>query len=151
MIKKLAYAPQETPVIKRFLQELNAVVENLEFARRQAIVPIKASHFARIANGFYRTRFVPLDGRRWRVEDRGALQTIRFDRASLTTVDFARSAGVVGARVRTHTSTLLELQVAHYKSTKWLRWWRVTERNLWTMRRNKSALLLQQIGANLKN
>lgn len=77
---------------------LNAVVENLEFARRQQIVPIKASHFARIAGGFYQTRLVPLDGRRWRVENRGALQTIRFDRAALTTVDFERSSGVVGAR-----------------------------------------------------
>ena len=59
--------------------------------------------------------------------------------------------GVVGMQVRAHASTLLELQVIHYKSTEWLRWWRVTERNLWTMRRRKSALLLQQIGAGLKS
>jgi hypothetical protein len=35
---------------------------------------------------------------RWRIENRGALQTVRFDRASLKSVDFARSAGVVGQR-----------------------------------------------------
>ena len=50
--------------------------------------------------------------------------------------------GMVGMWVRTHASTLLDLQVMHYKSTEWLRWWQVTERNLWTMRRRKSVLLL---------
>ena len=50
-----------------------------------------------------------------------------------------------------HSTLEHTLQQDHYKSTEWLRWWRVTERNLWTMRRHKSALLLQQIGANLKS
>ena len=65
--------------------------------------------------------------------------------------NLAAMPGVVGMRVRAHASTLLELQVIHYKLTEWLRWRRVTERNLWTMWRNKSGLLLQQIGANLKS
>lgn len=54
--------------------------------------------------------------------------------------------GVVGARVRTHASTLLELQ-----STEWLRWWRVTEQNQWSMWRRKNAPLLQWMGAGLKS
>ena len=70
---------------------------------------------------------------------------------TLVEPNLAAMRGVVGLRVRAHAITLLELQVVHYKSTEWLRWWRVTERNLWTMRRNKSALLLQQIGAKLKS
>src|SRR5262249_40937485 len=36
--------------------------------------------------------------RAWRIRDRQALQTIRFDRASLEAVDFARSNGVIGQR-----------------------------------------------------
>lgn len=75
---------------------LNALIDNLEYARRQAIVPIRTSHFARIAQGFYRTRLVALPDGRWRVEDRGELQTVRFDRATLRTVDLDRSSGVLG-------------------------------------------------------
>lgn len=77
---------------------LNAVIDNLEFARRLPIVPIRASQFARIAQGFYQARFVALSDGRWRVEDRGALQTVRFDRVTLLAVDLARSTGVLGSR-----------------------------------------------------
>lgn len=77
---------------------LNAVRKNLEYARKSEIAPIAASHYVDIANGFYTTRFVDLGERRWRILDRGALQTIRFDRASFTAVDFRRSHGVLGQR-----------------------------------------------------
>lgn len=62
------------------------------------IAPVAASRFAAIANGFYSARFVPIEERRWRIEDRGALQTLRFDHATLTAVDFTRSVGVIGER-----------------------------------------------------
>lgn len=77
---------------------LNAVRKNLEYARKSEITPIAASHYADVAGGFYTTRFVELSERRWKVAGRGALQTLRFDRASFTAVDFARSAGVLGQR-----------------------------------------------------
>ena len=82
---------------------LNALVSVLTAARGQELAPIAASTYARIAEGFYTTRFEPLPsgadvGRRWRVLDRGALNTLRFDHASASAVDFTRSSGVLGQR-----------------------------------------------------
>ncbi len=77
---------------------LNAVRRVLDYARAQALAPVAASRFAAIADGFFTTRLVALDDRVWRVEDRGALQTLRFDRATFEAVDFARSQGVIGQR-----------------------------------------------------
>ncbi|MBK1838346.1 hypothetical protein JHL17_13060 [Azospirillum sp. YIM B02556] len=78
---------------------LNALVSVLTAARGQELAPVAASTYARIAEGFYTTRFEPLDGaRHWRVRDRGAMNTLRFDGASADTVDFARSSGVLGQR-----------------------------------------------------
>lgn len=78
------------------LSSLNALLENLAYARRQVLAPVTTSHFARIARGVFTTRFDRLGADRWRVLDRGALQTIRFDRALFRAVDFAASVGVVG-------------------------------------------------------
>lgn len=77
---------------------LNAVKKNLNAARAMELTPVAASHYVDIANGFYSTRFVADGPRRWRVLDRGALQTIRFDRALFSGVDFPRSRGVLGQR-----------------------------------------------------
>lgn len=75
---------------------LSALRENLDFARTQDIIPITASDFASIANGFYSTRIIPLAENRWRIENRGTLQTFRFDNALGESVDFAASQGVIG-------------------------------------------------------
>jgi len=77
---------------------LNALLEVLSAIRSLEVAPITTSAFARVAQGFYSARLVALEDGRWRVVDRGALQTIRFDRASLKTVDFVRSEGVLGER-----------------------------------------------------
>lgn len=77
---------------------LNAVRKNLEAARASEITPIAASHYVDIAGGFFSTRFIDAGPRRWRIVDRGALQTVRFDQALFTGVDFARSRGVLGQR-----------------------------------------------------
>jgi len=77
---------------------LKALLGNLAYARRQEIAPIAASRYAAIVNGFFRARIVPLGPRRWRIEDRDGLQTLRFDDASAETVDLARSTGVIGWR-----------------------------------------------------
>jgi hypothetical protein len=60
--------------------------------------PVATSLFAAIADGFHTTRLVVLGADMWRIEDRGALQTLRFDRATFGAVDFTRSQGVIGQR-----------------------------------------------------
>ncbi len=77
---------------------LNAVLSNIEYARKQDIVPVTTSDYTRIAEGFYSTQITVLSPDMWRIEQRGALQTIRFDHHSLDAVDFQRSKGVIGER-----------------------------------------------------
>lgn len=79
------------------LSSLNAVVANLTYARSLSLTPVEASRFSRIADGFYAAAFDRTGPRTWTVSDRGALQTIRFDR-SQEGVDFSRSTGVIGQR-----------------------------------------------------
>ncbi|MFN8057628.1 MAG: hypothetical protein U0Q12_21275 [Vicinamibacterales bacterium] len=80
------------------LSSLNAVLANLQFARSLELAPVSTSLYARIVEGFFDASIEPLGPRTWRVHDRRALQTVRFDRASLEGVDFERSRGVVGQR-----------------------------------------------------
>ncbi|MEQ8701531.1 MAG: hypothetical protein RLT05_33840, partial [Bauldia litoralis] len=76
----------------------NALRHVIEFARKQDIAPVTTSQFAAMVDGFLKVRIVRLDKDRWRIENRDGLQTIRFDRATLRAVDFARSKGVIGQR-----------------------------------------------------
>ena len=82
------------PVRRRLVS--NAVLANLALARASRIAPVSTSDFAGIAQGFYAARLYDLGDRRWRVENRGNLQTIRFDKAAFSAVDFKRSRGVLG-------------------------------------------------------
>lgn len=75
---------------------IEAVSTHLERARRDPVAPIKASQYAAIANGFYSAEIVPAGPLRWRITSRGALDTVRFDRADAITIDYAASSGVVG-------------------------------------------------------
>ncbi len=75
---------------------LHAVQENLNYARKQNIIPIETSHYADIANGFYATDIIPLGENTWKIRNRGALNTLRFDDALLKSVNFERSEGVIG-------------------------------------------------------
>lgn len=75
---------------------LNALLHAFRYARAQRIAPVRTSHYSRIVQGFFSTRIVALGGDRWRIEKRGDLQTIRFDHATMKSVDFARSRGVIG-------------------------------------------------------
>lgn len=77
---------------------LNSLRYVLEYVRTQEIAPITASHYAAIADGFFAARITALGDERWRIENRDGLQTIRFDHASLKSVDFERSEGVIGQR-----------------------------------------------------
>ncbi len=76
----------------------NAVLHHLERARTAELRPVTAETYARMANGFSAARMVALGGRSWRIEDRGALQTVRFDAGGAFALDMARSEGVLGAR-----------------------------------------------------
>jgi polysaccharide biosynthesis protein PelA len=77
---------------------LNALVKNLRYAQGQEIAPVTTSHYAQIAEGFYSTRFIPLGPKTWRIENRGHLQTLRFDDAARLAVDMKKSQGVIGQR-----------------------------------------------------
>ncbi|MGH6983331.1 MAG: polysaccharide deacetylase family protein [Stellaceae bacterium] len=78
---------------------LAGLKDNIAYIRKQEIIPIHTSEYAAIATGFYTTRIVTLGVHEWRIEDRGALQTIRFGSVDATLgVDFSRSSGVLGAR-----------------------------------------------------
>ncbi len=78
------------------LSSLNAVRANLDYARSQPIIPVTTSHYAAIVDGFYTTQIERTGEQRWRISNRQALQTLRFDRALFSAVDFDRSHGVVG-------------------------------------------------------
>ena len=77
---------------------LNALLNNLNFARSKKIAPIETSLFSDIVNGFFTTKIIPLGKKRWKIKDRGALQTIRFDQSALEQVDFEKSKGIVGQK-----------------------------------------------------
>ena len=80
------------------LASLNALLANLSHTRTQEIVPITTGNYAAIANGFYSARIISLGDQSWRIEDRGALQTVRFDRAGDLSVDLGKCRGVIGLR-----------------------------------------------------
>ncbi len=75
-----------------------AVKEILRWVETQEITPIRTSLYARIAQGFYSTQIIPVGERAWRIEGRGALQTIRLDDAAHEELDWDRSTGVLGIR-----------------------------------------------------
>jgi len=77
---------------------LNALLESMDHALEQELIPIATSQFARIGQGFFSAELYLVEPDRWRIENRGALQTIRFDRATFRSVDFDRSVGVLGQR-----------------------------------------------------
>lgn len=78
------------------LASVNALRKIFFYARSQKITPISASKFSAIAEGFYNTEFIKLDEQSWRIKNRGQLQTIRFDQAGFSAIDFSRSQGVIG-------------------------------------------------------
>lgn len=78
------------------LASLNALRKNFAYARSQKITPVTASHFAAIGDGFFTTVFENLANQKWRIKNRGQLQTIRFDHATFNAVNFKQSLGVIG-------------------------------------------------------
>ncbi len=75
---------------------LDALKANLDYARTQDIIPITASQYAAIANGFYSTRVISIGKNQWKIYDRNALQTLRIDNAVDFLVSLSQSEGVLG-------------------------------------------------------
>jgi hypothetical protein len=78
---------------------LNALVENLNFIETLAIAPVTTSRYTKIVQGFFSTQFILERPQKWRVENRGSLQTLRFDQTPGKAVDMENSVGVIGQRV----------------------------------------------------
>ena len=79
-----------------------ATLSTIERLKRMAVsadtIPIFASRYVEIVEGFSTVRFKPEGARKWRITDRGGLQTIRFDDARALSLDLAESEGALGAR-----------------------------------------------------
>ncbi len=80
------------------LAKLNTLMTTYRYINGLQLTPIATSHYAAIVNGFESTRLIALAPKQWRIENRGHLQTIRFDKASFLAVDFTESYGVIGQR-----------------------------------------------------
>ena len=77
---------------------LRSVKDQLSAASLAPITPVSANRYAAIVDGFFSARIDRLDGATWRISDRGALQTVRFDGADGREVDLSSSVGVIGSR-----------------------------------------------------
>lgn len=80
----------------QYLKGMEAIKSLLHYARTQSMIAIHTSNYVHIANGFFSAQIVPLGDQSWRVQNRGALQTIRFDNKAIMHVDMAASKGVLG-------------------------------------------------------
>jgi polysaccharide biosynthesis protein PelA len=78
--------------------QLAGVKHHLDAGRQALVTPIAASHYAAIADGFFSTQITSLGESSWLIQNRGALQTLRFDDAAGLAVDLGRSVGVLGQR-----------------------------------------------------
>lgn len=77
---------------------LSALLGNLDYISNQEIIPIETYAYAGIGEGFYTTRFYAQDNGGVRIENRGELNTIRFDRVSDLKADLAHCKGVLGCK-----------------------------------------------------
>lgn len=80
------------------IASLSALKRNIEYIRRKKSCPIHASLYSKTVLGFYSTEIIQIEENAWQIENRGSLQTMRFDRAVFKGVDFNKSRGVIGQR-----------------------------------------------------
>jgi hypothetical protein len=77
---------------------LRSVQDQIGAASLAALTPVSANRYAAIVDGFFSARIDRLGAGRWRIRDRGALQTFRFDVAEGREVDLQSSVGVIGSK-----------------------------------------------------
>lgn len=77
---------------------LQSVLTVMGAADAASLTPVSANRYAAIADGFRTARIERIGADAWRIADRGALQTVRFDPGGRRVVDVGASAGVIGSR-----------------------------------------------------
>ncbi len=77
---------------------LRALIEIMDYARGQELIPLFTSRFSAIANGFFSTDIEILGETRWRIRNRGEMQTFRIEGAADQHIDHSASNGVLGYR-----------------------------------------------------
>ena len=77
---------------------LRSVKDQLSAARLATLTPVSANRYAAIVDGFFSARIDRIGSATWRISDRGALQTVRFDAAEGREVDLQSSVGVIGQK-----------------------------------------------------
>lgn len=77
---------------------LNALIENLNYARTLELTPVTASHYASIVDGFFSTQIEELNPGVWQLSNRDGLNTVRFDQAGVC-IDYDRSRGILGSGI----------------------------------------------------
>jgi hypothetical protein len=77
---------------------LRSVRDELTVANAAALTPVSANRYAGIVDGFFSARIDRTRDWTWRISDRGALQTVRFDAADGREVDLESSVGVIGQK-----------------------------------------------------
>lgn len=74
-----------------------ALLENIADIEKMEHIDIYTTEFVEIANNFYEIGFERI-GEGWKISNKKALKTIRFDKATTKTIDWERSRGVIGQR-----------------------------------------------------
>jgi hypothetical protein len=77
---------------------LRSVKDRLQVASQAALTPVSANRYTAIVDGFFSARIHRLGSNAWRISDRGALQTVRFDADASREVDIRSSTGVIGQK-----------------------------------------------------
>jgi hypothetical protein len=77
---------------------LSAIKLNLDYIRSKRVCPVSTSHYSKMVLGFYTTDIMQVEDNAWLIANRGALQTMRFDRAVFKGVDFSQSRGIIGQK-----------------------------------------------------
>ncbi len=85
-------------------ESLAAVQSLLRKARTNQVIPITASHYAAVADSYFNVTVMRMDAKTWRILNRGALDTVRFDEPGPVTLDVTKSSGVLG--MTTHAGAL---------------------------------------------
>lgn len=77
---------------------LRSVKDQLSAASLATLTPVSANRYAAIVDGFFSARVDRIGNATWRISDRGALQTVRFDATEGREVDLQSSVGVIGQK-----------------------------------------------------
>ncbi len=78
--------------------DLTILISIHDEIKNSTLIPITTSRYASIVEGFQQAQITQIRDNKWRIQDRGQLQTIRFDKATLKGIDFSASTGIIGQR-----------------------------------------------------